>query len=151
MPVVQEAAAFARNNVSSFVDLVPEPGPLERAKNYREEKIMPLVQKLKAKFLGLYRMVLDLQGKLEKLREKLNSVTKERDRYKDLYRNEQEKREKLQKDAANLHRVKRALGPDKIDAVIAIERERDAAREAEQLALEQQRKPARKRHDREAR
>ena len=136
VPVVRDAAKFAQNNISFFEKLIPEAGSLERAKAYREEKIMPLVHKLKSKFLGLYRTILDL-------REKLARVTRERDRYKDLYQTEQEKREEFQKDAADLSLVKRALGPDKIDAVIAAERERDAAKDAKHLP--------RKRHDREVR
>lgn len=143
VPVVQDAAAFARNNVSSFEDLIPEAGQLERAKTYREEKIMPLMHKLKQKFLGLYRVVIDLQGKLGKLREKLERMTKERDHYKDLYRKEQEKSDALQEDAQDLYRVRRALGPERIDAVIAVERDRDAARDAEHLSH--------KRHDRDTR
>ncbi len=142
-PVVQDAASFARNHVSSFEDLIPEAGQLERAKTYREEKLMPLMHKLKQKFLGLYRVVIDLQGKLGKLREKLERMTKERDHYKDLFRKEQEKSESLQENVRDLHWVRRALGPERIDAVIAAERERDATRDAEHLPH--------KRHDRDTR
>ena len=52
-PVVQDAVKFARENISYFDELVPEPGPLESAKSFREKKIMPLINKLKDKFLGL--------------------------------------------------------------------------------------------------
>ena len=151
VPVVQDAETFARNNISYFEDLIPEAGALESAKSYREHKIMPLVQKLKEKFLGLYRTILDLKKRLESLQKKLSKAERERDHYKSKFEQEQEKTALLQEDAADLSRVKRALGPDKINSVIAFERERDAAREAELAELERQRKLARKSHDRDAR
>ena len=151
VPVVQDAETFARNNISYFEDLIPEAGALESAKSYREHKIMPLVQKLKEKFLGLYRTILDLKKRLESLQKKLSKAERDRDHYKSKFEQEQEKTALLQEDAADLSRVKRALGPDKINSVIAFERERDAAREAEQAELERQRKLAGKRHERDAR
>ena len=151
VPVVQDAETFARNNISYFEDLIPEAGALESAKGYREHKIMPLVQKLKEKFLGLYRTILDLKKRLESLQKSLSKAERDRDHYKSKFEQEQEKTALLQEDAADLSRVKRALGPDKINSVIAFERERDAAREAELAELERQRKLARKSHDRDAR
>ena len=151
VPVVQDAETFARNNISYFEDLIPEAGALESAKSYREHKIMPLVQKLKEKFLGLYRTILDLKKRLESLQKSLNKAERDREHFKSKFEQEQEKTALLQEDAADLSRVKRALGSDKINSVIAFERERDAAREAELAELERQRKLARKSHDRDAR
>ena len=151
VPVVQDAETFARNNISYFEDLIPEAGALESAKSYREHKIMPLVQKLKEKFLGLYRTILDLKKRLESLQKSLSKAERDRDHYKSKFEQEQEKTALLQEDATDLSRVKRALGPDKINSVIAFERERDTAREAELAELERQRKLARKSHDRDAR
>lgn len=151
VPVVQDAEAFARNNISYFEDLIPEAGALESAKSYREHKIMPLVQKLKEKFLGLYRTILDLKKRLESLQKSLSKAERDRDHFKSKFEQEQEKTALLQEDAADLSRVKRALGPDKINSVIAFERERDAAREAELAELERQRKLVRKSHNRDAR
>lgn len=150
VPVVQDAETFARNNISYFEDLIPEAGALESAKSYREHKIMPLVQKLKEKFLGLYRTILDLKKSLESLQKRLSKAERDRDHFKSKFEQEQEKTALLREDAADLSRVKRALGPDKINSVIAFERERDAAREAELSELERQRKLARKSHDRDA-
>ena len=151
VPVVQDAETFARNNISYFEDLIPEARALESAKSYREHKIMPLVQKLKEKFLGLYRTILDLKKRLESLQKSLSKAERDRDHYKSKFEQEQEKTALLQEDATDLSRVKRALGPDKINSVIAFERERDAAREAELAELERQRKLAHKRHERDTR
>ena len=151
VPVVQDAETFARNNISYFEDLLPEAGALESAKSFREKKIMPLINKLKDKFLGLYRKIIDLQKELEKLQKRLSKAERDRDHFKSKFEQEQEKTALLQEDAADLSRVKRALGPDKINSVIAFERERDAAREAELAELERQRKLARKSHDQDAR
>ena len=151
VPVVQDAETFARNNISYFEDLLPEAGALESAKSFREKKIMPLINKLKDKFLGLYRKIIDLQKELEKLQKRLSKAERDRDHFKSKFEQEQEKTALLQEDAADLSRVKRALGSDKINSVIAFERERDAARETELAELERQRKLARKSHDRDAR
>ena len=151
VPVVQDAETFARNNISYFEDLIPEAGALESAKSYREHKIMPLVQKLKEKFLGLYRTILDLKKRLESLQKRLSKAERDRDHYKEQLEKEKEKSADLLEDARDLMRVKRALGPEKIDAVITVERDRDAARAAEQAELERQKKLARKRHERDAR
>ncbi len=151
VPVVQDAETFARNNISYFEDLMPEAGALESAKSYREHKIMPLVQKLKEKFLGLYRTILDLKKRLESLQKRLSKAERDRDHYKEQLEKEKEKSADLLEDARDLMRVKRALGPEKIDAVITVERNCDAARAAEQAELERQKKLARKRHERDAR
>ena len=112
---------------------------------------MPLVQKLKEKFLGLYRMILDLKKRLESLQKSLSRAERDRDHFKDQLEKEKEKSADLLEDARDLMRVKRALGPEKIDAVITVERNCDAARAAEQAELERQKKLARKRHERDAR
>ena len=151
VPVVQDAVKFAQEHISYFDELIPEAGPLESAKSFREKKIMPLISKLKDKFLGLYRTILDLKKQMENLQRRLSRAERDRDHFKSKFEQEQEKTALLQEDAADLSRVKRALGPEKIDAVIAVERDRDAARAAEQAELERQRKLAHKRHERDAR
>ena len=151
VPVVQDAVKFAREHISYFEDLIPEPAPLESAKSFREKKIVPLISKLKDKFLGLYRTILDLKKQMENLQRRLSKAERDRDHFKSKFEQEQEKTALLQEDAADLYRVKRALGPEKIDAVIALERDRDAARAAEQAELERQRKIVRKRSGRDDR
>lgn len=151
VPVVQDAEAFARNNISYFEDLIPEAGTLESAKSYREHKIMPLVQKLKEKFLGLYRTILDLKERLEKLQRNLSKLERDRDHYKEQWEMEQTKNSELLEDATDLHRVRRALGPERIDGIIAAERRRDAEIEAQREAAELQRRQLRRKHDRDVR
>lgn len=150
-PVVQDAVKFARENISYFDELVPEPGTLESAKSFREKKIMPLISKLKDKFLGLYRTTLDLKKQMENLQRRLSRAERDRDHFKDQLEKEKENSADLLEDAKDLMRVKRALGPEKVDAVIAVERDRDAARAVEQAELERQRKLVRKRSGRDDR
>jgi multidrug resistance efflux pump len=112
---------------------------------------MPLVQKLEEKFLGLYRTILDLKKRLESLQKSLNKAERDRDHYKELYKKEQEKCDELQQDSDDLHRVRRAFGSERIDVIIASERQQEAEIEAQRKAVEQQQKLARKRSDRDAR
>ena len=151
VPVVQDAVKFARENISYFEDLIPEAGPLESAKSYREKKIMPLIHKLMDKFLGLYRQIIDLKEQMEKLQKRLSRAERDRDHFKDQLEKETENSADLLEDARDLMRVKRALGQEKVDTVIAVERTRDSARAAEQAELERQRKLARKRSGRDDR
>lgn len=150
-PTVKDAEAFVRSNISSLEDLLPEPGPLERAKTYREEKALPLIRKLKGLLLSMYRTVIDLRQKLDDLKRTLRRTVTDRDFYKKHYEEEHAKNGELQEAAEDLSRVKRALGQEQIDAVISMERERDAALEAERLAAERLRIRSRKRHERDAR
>ena len=90
--------------------------------------------------------MIDLRKKLDNLQRTLRSAARDRDYYKKRFEEEQVKSGELQEAAEDLSRVKRALGPDRIDAVISIERDRDAAIEAEQQRLR-----SRKRHERDAR
>lgn len=150
-PTVKGAEAFVRNNISSLEELLPEAGSMERAKTYREEKALPLVRKLKDMLLSMYRIVIDLRQKLNDLQRTLRSTTRDRDFYKTHYEEEHAKNSDLQEAAADLGRVRRALGPEQIDSVISMERERDATMEAERLAAEQLRIQSRKRHERDAR
>ena len=132
VPVVQDAVAFARSNISYFENIVPEAGAMERAKSYREEKILPLIAKLRDKFLGLYRVVLDLKDKLEKLKVRLSRAERDRDYFK-------EKCSALQQDADDLALAREALGTEQLDSVIAQQREHKAAME-----VERQKQPKRK-------
>ena len=151
VPVVQDAETFARNNISYFEDLIPEAGALESAKSYREHKIMPLVQKLKEKLLGLYRTILDLKKRLESLQKRLSKAERDRDHYKEQLEKEQEKCGELQQDSDDLRRVKRVFGPERIDVILASERQQEAEIKAQRKAAEQQQKLAHKRHERDAR
>ena len=146
VPTVKGAEDFVSRHVDFLEDLLPEAGPLERAKTYREEKALPLIRKLKKTLRSLYRTVIDLRKKLDNLQRTLRSAARDRDYYKKRFEEEQVKSGELQEAAEDLSRVKRALGPDRIDAVISIERDRDAAIEAEQQRLR-----SRKRHERDAR
>ena len=145
VPTVRGAEDFVSRHVSFLEDL-PEAGPLERAKSYREEKALPLIRKLKKTLLSLYRSVIDLRKKLDNLQRTLRSTARDRDFYKKHYEEEHARNGELQEAAEDLGRVRRALGQEQIDSVISIERERDAAIEAER-----QRARSRKRHERDAR
>ena len=87
-------------------DLLPEAGPLERAKSYREQKALPLVRKVKGLLLSMYRTVIDLRKKLKDLQSTLRSTTRDRDYYKTHYEEEYARNSVLQKAAEDLIRVK---------------------------------------------
>lgn len=147
VPVVKDAVTFARNHVSTLEELLPEAGPLERARTYREEKALPLIRLLKEKLLALYRMVLDLKTRLKALQRKYSQAEQARSRLREELAAEKEKTNSLSVAANDLQRVRRAFGPERIDTVISMERSRDAAREA----LERLQKQTQKRHESEIR
>lgn len=145
------AEEFVQNNVSTLEDLLPEAGPLERAKSYREEKALPLIRKLKEKLLSLYRIILNLRDRLDRLQRQFHNAEQDRDYYRAQFEKEQEKCGELQKDVEDYGRVKQVLGPEQVDAALAAAREREARLEAERKAAELERRRARRRHDRDAR
>ncbi len=150
-PAVKGAEEFVQNNVSTLEDLLPEAGPLERAKSYREEKALPLIRKLKEKMLSLYRIILNLRDRLDRLQRQFHNAERDRDYYRAQFEKEQEKCGELQKDVEDYGRVKQVLGPEQVDAALAAAREREARLEAERKAAELERRRARRRHDRNAR
>ena len=101
--------------------------------------------------MGLYLTILDLKKRLESLQKSLNKAERDRDHYKELYKKDQEKCDDLQQDSDDLHRVKRVFGPERIDVILASERQQEAEIEVQRKAAEQQQKLARKRHERDAR
>ena len=115
-------------HVDFLEDLLPEAGPLERAKTYREEKALPLIRKLKKLLLSLYRTVLDLRQKLKELQQKLDRAERDRDSFK-------EKADALRDSDDDLKRVKHALGAEQIEAVINRERGREEAEKAAKRAV----------------
>ena len=66
--------------------ILPEPGPLETGRAYREKKARPLLAKIVQVLRSLYRAYIDLKGKFERLQGEYGRVRKSNERLFDRYR-----------------------------------------------------------------
>ncbi len=147
-PTVRNAEEFVKNNVKSLEELLPEAGTLERAKGYREEKAVPVILKIKKLLLSLYRALIELRQKYFDLQRAYDIVARDRDYFSGRLEAAEKENGELKAAAKDLSRVKRALGPEQVEAAITAERDREAAETAAQKAAK---KAARFRSHRDAR
>ena len=122
---------------------LPEPGPLESAKSYREKKAKPLWEKIVKVLRSVYRAYFDLKSKFERLQSAYDrEVSKNSSLSARIYEVCAE-RDSLMGQIRDFERVKRAFGPEEVERVVE-----DAKR---QEAQEQEQKKAKRKFSRGAR
>jgi predicted nuclease with TOPRIM domain len=140
------------SDVRSTEELVPEPGALETVKHYRQNKVYPLVEKLRQWLLALYRKYLDLKQDYRELRQKFSRVSQERSYYEEQANTLSAENYLLRESAQDLSRVRRALGDETVDDAIEWAKDREMT---EKLAAPTKReaanRPAQNRSDWETR
>ena len=147
-PRINDAEAFIEKHLGKPEALLPEASFAERATHYREEKALPVLQRLWKLVLSLYHKLQELRRDFRSLQSKFESVSRDRDIYKRRWEKAGEENETLKAELQDYDRVKQELGPTQITGLIA----RSKAREAAEKAARQEAKRASKsRHDRDAR
>ena len=140
------------SDVRKTEELVPEPGALETVKHYRQNKVYPLVDKLRQWLLALYRKYLDLKQDYRELRQKFSRVSQERSYFEEQANTLSAENYLLRESAQDLSRVRRALGDETVDDAIEWAKDREMT---EKLAAPTKReaanRPAQNRSDRETR
>ena len=126
------------SNVHSTEELLPEPGALETVKHYRQNKVYPLVDKLRQWLLALYRKYLDLKQDYRELWQKFSRVSQERGYYEERANTLSSENHLLRESAQDLSRVRRALGDEAVDNAIDWAKDREMA---EALAPQDSKKP----------
>ena len=127
--------------------LLPEADALEYASHYRSRKALPLVEKLKALALSLYRKLQDLRRDFRALQSKFDSVSHDRDIYKRRWEKARDENEALKAELADYDSVKQELGPVQLQAVLS----RSKARREEKAARKVQKRPQQTRPGQDAR
>ena len=138
-PQVQDVEELIGMNVHSTEELVPNPSRMESVKSYRQNKVFPLVEKLRGWLLALYRKYLDLKQDYRELRQKFSRVSQERSYYEEKANSLSTENYRLRESAQDLSRVRRALGDEAVDDAIDWAKDREMA---EALAPQGSRTPA---------
>lgn len=138
-PQVQDVEELIGMNVHSTEELVPNPSRMESVKSYRQNKVFPLVEKLRGWLLALYRKYQELKQDYRELRQKFSRVNQERSYYEERANNLSNENYLLRESAQDLSRVRRALGDEAVDNAIDWAKDREMA---ESLAPKDSRTPA---------
>ena len=110
--------------------ILPEPGPLESAKSYREKKAKPLWEKIVKVLRSVYRAYFDLKSKFERLQSAYDrEVSKNGSLSARIYEVCAE-RDGLKGQVRDYERVRRAIGPEQADRIL------EAAYQQEQVEKE---------------
>ena len=110
---------------------LPEAGPLESAKSYREKKAKPLWEKIVKVLRSVYRAYFDLKSKFERLQSAYDrEVSKNGSLSARIYEVCAE-RDGLKGQVRDYERVRRAIGPEQADRIL------EAAYQQEQVEKEQ--------------
>ena len=112
---------------------LPEAGAFASAKAYRDNSAKPLVTRLKELVKSLTIKCVNLMEQVRKLTEKVTQQTSDIEWYKGKLREQADVVEQLQEKAADLERVKRYVGAEKVQSMI------DSMKEMERLDREQKR------------
>ena len=147
-PQLKDAEGFVEKYLGDTEKLLPEAGALEYASHYRSKKALPLVEKLKALALSLYRKLQDLRREFRALQSKFDSVSHDRDIYKHRWEKARDENETLKAELADYDSIKQELGPVQLQAVLSRSKTR---REAEQAARTAQKRPQQTRPGQDAR
>ena len=133
--LVQTQADFAVDLSDGYSDdvdkVLPEAGPLESAKSYREKKAKPLWEKIVKVLRSVYRAYFDLKSKFERLQSAYDrEVSKNGSLSARIYEVCAE-RDGLKGQVRDYERVRRAIGPEQADRIL------EAAYQQEQVEKEQ--------------
>ena len=125
-PAVRNMEQLAAQFSDDPERILPEPGPLESAKSYREKKAKPLWEKIVKVLRSVYRAYFDLKSKFERLQSaydrevSINSSLSAR-----IYEVCAE-RDSLKGQVKDYERVKRAFGPEEVERVVEDAKRREA-------------------------
>lgn len=110
--------------------VLPEVKGLESAKTYREKKAKPVLEKILDVLKAVYRELLNVRGRLTRLREQYNRTVNEKDFLSRQLEKSHNDMANLHKDSHDLQMVKQALGAQAVEQ--AIRKGRQARQEREQ-------------------
>lgn len=147
-PKLKDAEGFVEKYLGDPEKLLPEAGALEYASHYRSRKALPLVEKLKALALSLYRKLQDLRRDFRALQSKFDSVSHDRDIYKRRWEKARDENETLKAELVDYDSLKQELGPVQLQAALSRSKSRQ---EAEKAARKVQKRPQQTRPGQDAR
>ena len=125
-PAVRNMEQLAAQFSDDTERILPEPGPLESAKSYREKKAKPLLAQIVKVLRSVYRAYFDLKSKFERLQSTYDrEVSKNSSLSARIYEVCAE-RDSLKGQVKDYERVKRAFGPEEVERVVEDAKRREA-------------------------
>ena len=132
-PAVRNMEQLAAQFSDDPERILPEPGPLESAKSYREKKTKPLWEKIVKVLRSVYRAYFDLKSRFERLQSAYDrEVGKNSSLLARIYEVCAE-RDSLKGQVRDYERVRRAIGPEQAERIL------EAAHQQEQAEKERRR------------
>ena len=126
-PAVRNMEQLAAQFSDDPERILPEPGPLESAKSYREKKAKPLLAKIVKVLRSLYRAYVELKGKYERLQGDYGRAKEGNERLSDRLMEVKMENKKLRQISANYTRVKRVFDPEQVEAAVEADKQREQA------------------------
>lgn len=105
--------------------ILPEPGPLETGRAYREKKAKPVLAKIVKVLRSVYAAYIDLKSKHDRLKADYDQVRESNYRLSDRLQEVKLENKSLRGIAANYERVKRAFGPQEVEAAVEEDKRRE--------------------------
>ena len=125
-PAVRNMEQLAAQFSDDPERILPEPGPLESAKSYREKKAKPLWEKIVKVLRSVYRAYFDLKSKFERLQSAYDrEVSKNSSLSARIYEVCAE-RDSLKGQVKDYERVKQAFGPEEVERAVEDAKRREA-------------------------
>ena len=118
--------------------VLPEAGPLESARAYREKKVKQLWEKIVKVLRSVYRAYFDLKSKFERLQGQYNRVSERCYSFSARLDEVSAENKSLREEVRDYERLKRAIGPEQASMML------EAARQQEQAEKERKRAARRK-------
>lgn len=119
--MVQSKAVMERNIHAYDEDekwQLPEPGTLTSAKNYKDKKVLPLVERLKEVVKALTIKYVQLAEQVKKLTAKTAGQQEQINRLTDKVMEQRNKIDRLEEKAADLERLERYFGKEQVQSVV---------------------------------
>ena len=132
-PAVRNMEQLAAQFSDDPERILPEPGPLESAKSYREKKAKPLLAQIVKVLRSVYRAYLDLKSKFERLQADYGREVSKNSSLSERIYEVCAERDSLKGKVRDYERVRRAIGPEQADRIL------EAAYQQEQAEKERKR------------
>ena len=142
-PAVRNMEQLAAQFSDDPERILPEPGPLESAKSYREKKAKPLLAKIVKVLRSLYRAYVELKRKYERLQGDYGRAREGNERLSDRLQETKLENKALRGAVADFERVKRAFGPEEVERAVEDAKRREAQEREQKKAKRRFRRGAR--------
>ena len=116
---------------------LPEAGPLESAKSYREKKAKPFGEKIVKVLRSVYRAYFDLKSKFERLQSAYDREVSKNNSLSARIYDVCAERDSLKGQVRDYERIRRAIGPEQADRILEAAHQQEQAEKKRKCAARQ--------------